>query len=141
MNETKQKEWEWELLVKMRGGRKFYHDKLSGKVSACDLSGKYPQHTDDGPLWIQTDRPILLRDQHDSFGQWASVAAIQERTGQECNITSDTREILWLIRNLGMTLKIQTPTVDDEMELNLQRLRMVGLEAEFKGVEVQISGR
>lgn len=118
--------YQWELLVKVPRGHKFFRDKLSGKISACDDGGTRPQFTDDGPLWIQQDEPIVLQEQYPSANMVASVPVIQERTGQRKVILSGPREIMWLVRNLGMSLKIQSllynydgeeSKVDDSLDL------------------------
>lgn len=111
--------YQWELLVKIPRGHKFFRDKLSGKISACDDGGTCPQFTDDGPLWIQQDKPILLQERFESASMIASVPVIQERTGKRKSILSGPREIMWLVRNLGMNLKIQSLTyIDEEIKVD-----------------------
>jgi hypothetical protein len=39
-------------------GHSFWRDEVSGRVSVKDMSGDYPDETDDGPLWIDRDRPV-----------------------------------------------------------------------------------
>jgi hypothetical protein len=39
-------------------GHSFWRDEVSGRVSVKDMSGDYPDETDDGPLWIDLDRPV-----------------------------------------------------------------------------------
>ena len=39
-------------------GHSFWRDEVSGRVSVKDMSGDYPDETDDGPLWIDHDRPV-----------------------------------------------------------------------------------
>lgn len=123
---TATREHQWERLVKIPRGHKFFRDKLSGKVSVCDDSGARPHLTDDGPLWVQTDQPIVLQEQFESAQMIGSVPVIQDRTGEASSTLAGPREIMWLVRNLGMTIKIQTlnfggpddpVTKDDELHL------------------------
>lgn len=115
---------QWKMLVKIPRNHKFFRSELTNKVSACDDSGLTPDYTDDGPLWVETDKPIILRQQHDSANMSGSVPVIQDRTGKHQCILSGPREIMWLVRNLGMSIKIQTvdfseddAVVDDELDL------------------------
>jgi hypothetical protein len=39
-------------------GHSFWRDEVSGRISVKDMSGDYPDETDDGPLWIDHDRPV-----------------------------------------------------------------------------------
>lgn len=104
---------QWEKLVRIPRGHRFFRDKLSGKVSVCDDSGTRPHLTDDGILWIQQDKPILLQEQFESAHVMASVFVTKDRTGESLSILSGPREVLWLIRNLGMSIKIQTVDFTD----------------------------
>lgn len=118
------KEYHWHLLGNIPGNHRFYRCQLSGKVSACDSSGDYPHQTDDGPLWIEEDKPIVLFESPGSAGMWASVPVVSERTGDHCTIGSGAKEIIWLLRNLGMTITIKSidyideePVVKDQLDL------------------------
>jgi hypothetical protein len=39
-------------------GHSFWRDEVLGRVSVKDMSGDYPDESDDGPLWIDRDRPV-----------------------------------------------------------------------------------
>lgn len=124
MNVTKVPERMWERLVRIPNGHKLFRDNLSGKISVCDDSGRVPDLTDDGPLWVQTDEPIVLSEQFKTSSMVGSVPVIKDRTGEKCMTLAGPREIIWLVRNLGMGIKIQTinfgqendhATVEDEL--------------------------
>lgn len=51
--------YEWELLFS-NSGHKYFLDKLSGRCAVADGSGYFPNETDDGVLWINTEKPLTL---------------------------------------------------------------------------------
>lgn len=56
---TMSNKYEWELLFS-NSGHKYFLDKLSGRCAVADGSGYFPNETDDGVLWINTEKPITL---------------------------------------------------------------------------------
>lgn len=52
---------EWEFVPpRLRGQHRIFRDKASGRLSLCDNSGANLDLTDDGPLWIDTSRPVEI---------------------------------------------------------------------------------
>lgn len=56
--------YQWELEYTAPGGRRYFLDRTSGRYAAADMSGEYPEDTDDGVLWIAYDLPIRVGDQY-----------------------------------------------------------------------------
>lgn len=55
----KNNKYEWELLFS-NSGHKYFLDKFSGKYAVADGSGYFPNETDDGILWLDTEKPLTL---------------------------------------------------------------------------------
>jgi hypothetical protein len=51
---------QWVPLMKFPGGMRYFRDAQSGMVAAADNSGRNPDLTDDGVMWLDTDRPISI---------------------------------------------------------------------------------
>ena len=100
--------YEWVRLTRIPRGHKFFRDGNTDRVACADDSGSLPQHTEDGVLWIVRDKPIVLQEQHESASMIASVPVTKQRTGESMSILSGPREVMWLVRELGMSLKIQS---------------------------------
>lgn len=52
----------WEFLGRPGGGdyHRYFRDVDSGAVAIADNSGQTPDDTDDGPLWIDRNRPVRI---------------------------------------------------------------------------------
>ena len=55
--------WCWEFLFRAPGSLKYFrcHQQGSyyGRIACADNSGRYPHETDDGILWVDTDKEIF----------------------------------------------------------------------------------
>ena len=52
----------WTLILRIVGGHKYYREKGTGKIAVADDSGRYPEDTDDGVLWLDDDRYLTVGD-------------------------------------------------------------------------------
>lgn len=73
----------WKFLGKpTSGGHKYFRDQDSGRLALADNSGRLPEYTDDGILWVDTSRPVEV-----SLGKngrlYVEVPLIVERTGSK----------------------------------------------------------
>lgn len=51
----------WQLALEVPGGHRYFRDmNAHGRVAVADNSGDYPHQTDDGVLWLDTTRPIII---------------------------------------------------------------------------------
>lgn len=90
---------EWELKAQIPGCHKIFLDKISGRHSICDYSGRLPHQTDDGILWIDTTLPLI-----NSEGKWG-VPLLNEKNDHSSTLAT-AEEAAWLIENLKMEVKI-----------------------------------
>jgi hypothetical protein len=121
------KTYEWEHLVSFAGGRKYFRDKLTQRIGTVGDSGRTPDRGEEGVLWVDTDRPIVLDVDYSMFR--AHLPLIAEASGKSCGTLAETIEALWVVKNLGMSIKINAiardrrnlPTgVSDEITFNHQ---------------------
>jgi len=56
MKTTQRTRRSWTLRLKVDGGHRYFADE-AGRIAVADASGRYPEHTNDGVLWLDRDRP------------------------------------------------------------------------------------
>lgn len=61
MNNTALNRYDWEFLFCVPRCHKWFIDKISGRVAVCDGSGKFPDETHDGVIWL-TNPCIIKRE-------------------------------------------------------------------------------
>lgn len=96
----------WRLLKAIPGNHKWFLDENTGRLAVADYSGHLPDQTDDGVMWLDTERPIQL-------GQCPTTRAINLATpvicegpfGDRSHIGSGVAETMYLIQNHGMRLE------------------------------------
>lgn len=54
--------YRWRKILDIRGGHRFFRDESTGRYAVADRSGHIPERTDDGVLWLDFDRPLLVDD-------------------------------------------------------------------------------
>jgi hypothetical protein len=95
----------WDLIARPepRGtGQRFF--KKTESVYVCDNSGPNPDRSDDGPLRLLTDRPIIVAV-HDRV-IYCSAKVRVERTDQIATVGLTTKEASWCISELKMTVEL-----------------------------------
>jgi len=50
----------WDMVLKLPGGHKYFREKLTGRIGVADHSGRYPEDTDDGELFLDTESGKML---------------------------------------------------------------------------------
>lgn len=109
---TRPQKYQWRLLRAIPGNHRWFIDELSGGIACADDSGKTPDETDDGVLWLNQPRYILLAE---SGGQrHITTPVISERTGENSVIGSTIAELLYLMRAHKMELRIEAGEDDGE---------------------------
>lgn len=81
-------------------GHRYFLHRATGKWSVCDDSGSSPDYTDDGPLWVDPDRPVSLWEDG-----YYSIPVTVPRTGEKSWTTGFRKEALWVVHALGLKLK------------------------------------
>lgn len=91
------KQYSWELVYKCKGGHKFFKDLASGRIAICDESGPTPDKTDDGVLWIDLTRPIII-------GARCSIPLTDDKGG-EYSTTGWATEAIGVAFKFGWAVK------------------------------------
>ena len=53
-------EYVWSLELYYRKGHRYFRDHSTGRLAVCDSSGKTPEESDDGVLWVDDSKPIII---------------------------------------------------------------------------------
>lgn len=101
LSKLEPRRFEWQLLKGFTDGHSYW--EKNGKVSVCDRSGSTPDLTDDGPLWIKDDQPIVLNNRGGCMK--FTVPCVQERTNRACHFLANLAEVMWLVSQ-GMSLQV-----------------------------------
>lgn len=102
----------WELLHRVPKGHKFF--RREGKIYVADYSGKTPDKTDDGPLQLLTDKPIVVVT-NDNLSHSFLVPVLAERGNKERCVSCSVREMRYLIDTFDMELVLRSE--DDDLKL------------------------
>lgn len=94
----------WKLLRKCYRNHKWFEDMESGRLACADDSGHYPHQTDDGILWLNRERPIIIGEQDGRI--WISTPVIKARTDECCAIISGLAEMIYLTQEHGMEIEV-----------------------------------
>jgi hypothetical protein len=78
----------------------------SGRIACADYSGTYPHQTDDGILWLNKEKPIIIYRPPDC-SITVSTPVIVERSGKCNHILSSLSEMAYLMENHGMEVEIR----------------------------------
>jgi len=82
----------WVLVKSVPGGHKFYRNEANGRMAIADRSGRYPNQTDDGVLYVDKNRPISIS--HDGY----VCLPILNEAEQEYHTVIDIDQAVWLAR-------------------------------------------
>jgi len=107
---------QWELVGDVPKEHKFFRHKETGQIGVADRSAKYPHQTEDGILWLHTDKPLEV-----AGGFTASFIAhvTKNSSGEDLHILCSEREVVFLIKQFGMHLKLSADGHELIMERNL----------------------
>lgn len=96
----------WVFVHSPPGGHRWFRCRQTGRLSCCDESGALPSNSDDGPLWLDTARPIVLAE--DESGRISCrTPVLQHNTGNRpVHVISNLKEVGWLVMEQGMTVVI-----------------------------------
>lgn len=102
-------------------GHSFYRDGVTDRVSVKDMSGDLPHETDDGPLWVDGQRPVrFCLNRYGSGAGYAELPVIAER--ERCGRANRSvvgmtwRDAVKACRNLGLKVEVQ-PAIGELLKL------------------------
>ena len=93
----------WTLLRKCRDSHKWFSDSETGRVACADYSGRFPDQTDDGILWLNKERPIVMAR---SEGRIYVTTPVLQNDKPKF-IISSLDEIIYLMQEHGMKIEVQ----------------------------------
>ena len=96
MTATTLTQYNWTLLRRAKRGHKFFKDENSGRVSICDYSGRLPEHTHDGPLWIDESRDIQV-------GNFLFVP-VKDDKGKDAVVNVSPSDAAWIIAEFNFNI-------------------------------------
>jgi hypothetical protein len=117
-------------------GHSLWHDRVSNRYSIKDMSGDTPDRTDDGPLWIDYSRPVVIFCDDFDRGVRMSVPVTRERGGSGSNVIYGGNDVKSWIELLDIIKRkaVMTPEIQAIIQLlSFIRHNHVDLEA-LKGV-------
>lgn len=116
----------WLLSLKVSRGHRYFTDAETKRVAVADDSGRTPDQTDDGVLWLDTSRPIklglegadipLLRPSRDDQPKGLSAPLLETWTGETL------AGGLAVARTFGCKVKVDRALLDVAREVVLAGL-------------------
>ncbi|GAG04708.1 unnamed protein product [marine sediment metagenome] len=100
----------WTLLKSFKMSHKYFalraapgspHTKGSGGVAIADLSGAYPEDTEDGLLWVDRSCPVMFAVRGDGHNCGVDVPLIDEN-GSKTWSPINFLEFKWLVGEEGL---------------------------------------
>ncbi len=120
----------WELVLKIRGGHRYFREVVSGepteRLAVADQSGKYPDDTDDGVLWVNR-RKIremggLAISEQDGTAR-VSIPLIRSRDKRETSTVENLAGGVQLASLLMVPMTVAVDTFDQHGEFD-EKVRM-----------------
>jgi hypothetical protein len=112
----------WELIFGRAGGHRYFYDKstpLPHRIALADASGRFPDLTDDGVLYLDPSRAILGPDENGSY-----FVPLLRGTGEFFSTVSGRDEVGELIARFDMEL-VDEVTLEEAAPYMLAALEAV----------------
>lgn len=88
----------WTFLARpYKGGQQFFKDE-QGRIAICDNSGKDPDHTEDGPLFLDSTRMIELGESCGSIVAMVPVT-VENDNHSESRVGCMDEALYWMLLN------------------------------------------
>lgn len=92
--------YNWTHLFGKKGDHRYFRAE-DGRIAIADDSGRYPENTDDGVLWVNITRPIRAWDDYFSI-------PLFDENGKESRTIASTLEGLRLAAQTGQPIGTDT---------------------------------
>lgn len=96
-------------------GHKFFREKESYRIAIADWSGSTPEKTDDGVLWLDATRPIVVS--FSSSRRLVTWLPLQRPDGRETHAPTDLQTALFAVGLAGMKVELAHPELKDLVRL------------------------
>jgi len=93
----------WHLQRAIKGNHKWFQDLETGHLACADNSGHYPDETDDGILFLNKEKPIVMGKSDHIF----ISTPVLNPTGGMSHIISGLAEMIYLVQEHGMQVEIR----------------------------------
>jgi len=92
-------EYGWSLVIRFPGGHRYFRNLDNDKVSACDNSGSRPHLTDDGVLYVDDKRPVVI-------GSNYGTVPVLHDDGSQAHVSEQPHHAVQLAQELGLEIKL-----------------------------------
>jgi len=99
---------DWRLVLGFRDGHKYFRCRRGdtpGGIGVADQSGHYPHETEDGVLWLDQQRPVLVDD---TLERLHVFVPLRDDAGNRSTTPVSFREAVEVVRKFGMKLRART---------------------------------
>ena len=113
----------WTFIIQFSRGHRYYLNEDTRKISVCDYSGKYPDETDDGILYIRNKEGSCIDDiepEHGSYrmGEVFSIPLIKSDSSVAYTV-AEMREALWVSGYFNIPLTPKAEQIMRELHKKL----------------------
>jgi hypothetical protein len=102
--------YKWVKLVDLPRSHRYFLDALSERIAVADRSGTTPDRTDDGVLWLDTSRPIVLGK------DWLATIPLLHLNGSQVATGDNIDNAMTVARKFGMRVE-PTRSATDAMKI------------------------
>lgn len=88
----------------------YFRDRKTGYIAIADDSGKYPDETDDGILYVDFTRKLKVSHKPTYRRGWCYAIPLITPDGKKCQTTGDDREAVWL-KKQGIAGKLKPESI------------------------------
>lgn len=93
----------WQLLETLPGGHRLFRSPGSSSIYIADESGRTPDLTDDGPLWLDQTMPLTVEFEKHA-GNQCHVPVIGDATSTY-RVPVSVADVLWLSDRYGWAIE------------------------------------
>ena len=94
----------WKFLGRpTKGGHKYFLDLDRKEIAVADNSGRTPDQTEDGVLWLDRTRPVNVEVSRSGYA--AGDVPVVDRVGRKSWVPGTAADAAWLKANHRMTVK------------------------------------
>lgn len=94
----------WNLLCKLNDGHRLFElDSNQDEIAIADDSGTTPDLTDDGVLWLDRTRPLIVYSEEQPV---SCAIPLRDQHGEATRTPTDAASILYLAARFDWAVKV-----------------------------------
>jgi hypothetical protein len=111
--------YKWGIVTILPDGHRIFPDRHSERVAIADNSGLTPQNTDDGILWLDFKRPLILGvdASFDPAREYHGIPVVDQE-GNEARTGSNMSTLMWL------SMTFDWPIYDERQRTHYQAMEV-----------------